>query len=114
MVKLVIFLAALTGFAFVMWENLEEKASVFFLGKTLFENVPVLLIILISMLAGMLLLFPLIWLNKINALGRQRAKTRASKPETSAEKKSSEGVKPSKDAPKEKVLAEADKKALLL
>ncbi len=76
MVKFVISLAVLTGFTFIMWENLEEKASVYFLGKTVFENVPILLIIMTSMLAGMLLMFPLMWINRLTSRSKKKAKVR--------------------------------------
>lgn len=64
MARFLIFFILLIGLTLIMWENIEQKASIRILGHKLFSDIPVLLIILTSMLLGMLFMFPFIWMNQ--------------------------------------------------
>lgn len=61
MVKLISFLTGVTLFSVLLWENVDQKVTVKILGSRVVENVPVLILILLSFLAGMLLMLPVMW-----------------------------------------------------
>jgi len=60
-----------------LWGNMGNKASLNLVGSVVFKDVPVLIIILSSMLVGMLIMLPVMYLNRLRAVRKSRKKEAA-------------------------------------
>lgn len=58
MLRFMIYFVLLILFTIFLWSNMDNKASFTLLGREVFRDVPVLIIILASMFLGMLLTLP--------------------------------------------------------
>lgn len=58
MLRFMIYFVLLILFTIFLWSNMDNKASFTLLGREVFQDVPVLIIILASMFLGMLLTLP--------------------------------------------------------
>ena len=74
MVRMLVYLGLAILLMIFLWGNMDNKASLNLMGAVVFKDVPVLIIILSSMLAGMILMLPFLYLGKARAVRRERAR----------------------------------------
>lgn len=74
MKKLLLFVVFLIVFTITMSENIDNKATVKFFGQVVFDNAPVLVIVLSSFLLGILVAFPLMWFKSSKVKSKEKAR----------------------------------------
>jgi len=74
MKKLLLFVGFLILFTITMSENIDNKATVEFLGAVVFDNSPVLIIVLSSFLLGVIVSFPLMWFKSSKMKSKEKAR----------------------------------------
>lgn len=80
MVKLIAFLSGITLFSVLLWENLDQKVTIKVLGSSVIENVPVLILILLSLICGMLVMVPVMWYHLFRQRRRLQQEAGSSSP----------------------------------
>jgi len=100
--KVIIFIIFLILFTIVMWQNAYHHATLQIFGLKM-ENLPVLLVVLSSMLVGMLIMIPLMWMGKIKAAIKKRKEQKEKLQKEQAQpKKTTTVAKPADKGPAEK------------
>lgn len=94
MVRMLVYFGLVILLMIFLWGNMDNKASLNILGSVVFKDVPVLIIILTSMLAGMVLMLPFLYLGKMRAVRREREKTAGGSPGEDPESKKKEVLEP--------------------
>jgi uncharacterized integral membrane protein len=79
MLRFLVYFVLLILFTIFLWSNMDNKASLTLLGKDIFQDVPVLIIILASMFLGMLLMLPFQFFSRLR-LSRRFKSAAASAP----------------------------------
>jgi uncharacterized integral membrane protein len=74
MLRLVVFFLVLLLLAVLMWENIDQTASLSAFGQEICRDVPVLLLLFSAMLIGMLLTIPFGWAHAISRVRRVRTR----------------------------------------
>ena len=65
MTRFLIYFVLIILLTIFLWGNMDNKASLNIMGSEIFQNVPVLIIILSSMFIGMVMMLPFMYLNKM-------------------------------------------------
>ncbi len=74
MKKLLLFVGFLILFTITMSENIDNKATVKFLGLVVFDKAPVLVVVLVAFLLGIVVAFPLMWFKSSKTKSKAKAK----------------------------------------